>query len=70
MDFSYSPRTVELQQRLQAFIAEHVLPAEPRYFEEIEANTAAGKRQRNARREVQPDQESDVGEAHAEGRAE
>ncbi len=44
MDFSYSPRTVELQQRLQAFMAEHVVPAEPRYFAEIEANTAAGKR--------------------------
>jgi acyl-CoA dehydrogenase len=44
MDFSYSPRTVELQGRLLAFIAEHVLPAEPRYFAEIEANTVAGKR--------------------------
>jgi len=44
MDFAYSPRTLELQGRLQAFIAEHVLPAEPRYFAEIEANTAAGKR--------------------------
>ena len=44
MDFSYSPRTVELQQRLQAFFDEHILPAEPRYFEEIEANTAVGKR--------------------------
>ena len=44
MDFSYSPRTVDLQQRLQAFIAEHVLPAEPRYLAEIEANTAAGRR--------------------------
>jgi len=44
MDFAYSPRTIELQQRLQAFFAEHILPAEPRYFAEIEANTAAGKR--------------------------
>ena len=44
MDFSYSPRTVDLQGRLLAFIAEHVVPAEPRYFAEIEANTAAGKR--------------------------
>jgi len=44
MDFSYSPRTVELQARLQAFMAERVLPAEPRYFAEIEANTAAGRR--------------------------
>jgi acyl-CoA dehydrogenase len=44
MDFSYSPRTVDLQARLQAFIAEHVLPAEPRFHAEIEANTAAGRR--------------------------
>jgi len=44
MDFAYSPRTIELQQRLQAFFAEHILPAEPRYFAQIEANTAAGKR--------------------------
>jgi acyl-CoA dehydrogenase len=44
MDFSYSPRTQELQQRLSAFMAEHVYPAEPRYWQEIEANTAAGRR--------------------------
>jgi len=44
MDFAYSPRTIELQGRLQAFISEHVLPAEPRYHAEIEANTAAGRR--------------------------
>jgi len=44
MDFAYSPRTVELQGRLQAFIAEHILPAEPRFHAEVEANTAAGRR--------------------------
>jgi acyl-CoA dehydrogenase len=44
MDFSYSARTQQLQARLQAFIAEHVTPAEPRYFAEIEANTQAGRR--------------------------
>jgi acyl-CoA dehydrogenase len=44
MDFSYSPRTQELQQRLSAFMAEHVFPAEARYHAEIEANTAAGRR--------------------------
>ena len=44
MDFSYSPRTIDLQARLQGFIAEHVLPAEPRYLAEIEANSAAGRR--------------------------
>ncbi len=44
MDFSYSPRTQDLQARISAFMAEHVYPAEARYFAEIEANTAAGKR--------------------------
>jgi acyl-CoA dehydrogenase len=44
MDFSYSPRTRELQERVSAFMAEHVVPAEARYFEEIEANTKAGRR--------------------------
>ena len=44
MDFSFSPRTQELQQRLGAFMAEHVYPAEQRYWDEIQANTAAGKR--------------------------
>jgi acyl-CoA dehydrogenase len=44
MDFSYSPRTQDLQARLIAFMAEHVYPAEATYFAEIEANTAAGKR--------------------------
>ena len=44
MDFSYSARTQDLQARLQAFMAEHVYPAEARYFAEIEANTQAGKR--------------------------
>jgi acyl-CoA dehydrogenase len=44
MDFSYSPRTQELQARLIAFMDEYVYPAEARYFAEIEANTLAGKR--------------------------
>jgi acyl-CoA dehydrogenase len=44
MDFSFSPRTRELQDRLRAFMAEHVYPAEPRYHADLEANTAAGKR--------------------------
>ena len=44
MDFSYSPRTQDLQARLSAFMAEHVYPAKARYHAEIEANTAAGKR--------------------------
>jgi acyl-CoA dehydrogenase len=44
MDFDYSPRTQQLATRLSAFMAEHVYPAEPAYFEEIEANTRAGRR--------------------------
>jgi acyl-CoA dehydrogenase len=44
MDFSYSPRTQELQARLSAFMAEHVYPVEGEWDAEIEANTRAGKR--------------------------
>ncbi len=44
MDFAYSPRTQELRERVSAFMAEHVYPAEARYIAEIEANTAAGRR--------------------------
>ena len=44
MDFSYSPRTQDLQQRVSHFMAEHVYPNEARYHAELEANTAAGKR--------------------------
>jgi acyl-CoA dehydrogenase len=44
MDFSYSPRTQALQQRLQDFMQAHVYPAEPRFHAELEANTRAGRR--------------------------
>jgi acyl-CoA dehydrogenase len=44
MDFDYSPKTKELQAKLQQFMAEHIYPAEQAYFDEIAANTAAGKR--------------------------
>jgi acyl-CoA dehydrogenase len=44
MDFSYSPRTRELQAQLQRFMDEHIYPTEPAWWAEIEANTAAGKR--------------------------
>ncbi|MCB2008117.1 MAG: acyl-CoA dehydrogenase family protein [Rhodoferax sp.] len=44
MDFDYSPRTKELQVQVQAFMDEHVYPAETAYREELEANTTAGKR--------------------------
>jgi acyl-CoA dehydrogenase len=44
MDFSYSPRTQELQARVARFMDEHVFPAEAAFNAEIEANTRAGKR--------------------------
>ena len=44
MDFAYSERTRALQDRLHAFMVEHVHPAEARYWQELEANTAAGRR--------------------------
>jgi acyl-CoA dehydrogenase len=44
MDFSYSPKVVELQARLNAFFDEHIYPNEHRFHEEVEANTRAGKR--------------------------
>ena len=40
MDFSYSERTAALLARVSAFMAEHVYPAEPAYWTELEANTA------------------------------
>ncbi len=44
MDFSYSPRTRELQAQLTRFMDEHVYPAEAAWWAEIEANTQAGRR--------------------------
>jgi acyl-CoA dehydrogenase len=44
MDFGYSPRTQELRERVDAFMREHVFPAEGRWWAELEANTLAGKR--------------------------
>ncbi|MDE2297067.1 MAG: acyl-CoA dehydrogenase family protein, partial [Burkholderiales bacterium] len=44
MDFSYSPRTIELQTKLLKFMDDHIYPAEAVYEAEIAANTAAGKR--------------------------
>ena len=44
MDFSYSPKTQELQAQLLRFMDEHIYPAEQAYHDEIEANTQAGKR--------------------------
>jgi acyl-CoA dehydrogenase len=44
MDFSYSPRTQELQAKVLRFMDEHIYPNEARYWQEIEENTRAGKR--------------------------
>ncbi len=44
MDFDYSPKTKDLQVRVQRFMDEHVYPAEAHYKAELDANTAAGKR--------------------------
>ncbi|MBL8331993.1 MAG: acyl-CoA dehydrogenase family protein [Rubrivivax sp.] len=44
MDFSFTPRVQELQKRVRDFMDEHVYPAEPAYWAEIQANTAAGRR--------------------------
>ena len=44
MDFDYSPRTKELQARLLRFMDEHIYPNEQAFHEELEANTAAGRR--------------------------
>jgi acyl-CoA dehydrogenase len=44
MDFNYSPRTIELQNRLRAFMDEHIYPAETAVLDELRANAAAGKR--------------------------
>jgi acyl-CoA dehydrogenase len=44
VDFSYSHKTQELQTRVSAFMQEHIYPNEQRFFDEIAANTEAGKR--------------------------
>jgi acyl-CoA dehydrogenase len=42
MDFDYSPKVKELQQRLIAFMDEHVYPNEAIFHAEVEANRARG----------------------------
>ena len=44
MDFDYSPRTKDFQARLLKFMDAYIYPNEHAFHEEIEANTAAGKR--------------------------
>ncbi len=39
MDFAYSPRVLELRERLWDFMNSHVIPAEERYFAEFSAAT-------------------------------
>ncbi len=42
MDFAYSPKVRDLQQRLNAFMDEHVYPNEDVFHDEVEANRARG----------------------------
>jgi acyl-CoA dehydrogenase len=42
MDFDYSPRCCDLQQRLLSFMETSVYPNEYRFHEEVEANRRAG----------------------------
>ncbi|MEO8248615.1 MAG: acyl-CoA dehydrogenase family protein [Burkholderiales bacterium] len=44
MDFEYSPKTQELQAKLQKFMDDHVYPNETTYKDELVENTKAGKR--------------------------
>ena len=44
MDFTYSPKVVDLQQRMHAFFDLHIYPNEHRFAQDVEANTLAGKR--------------------------
>ena len=44
MDFAFNERTRALQARVSTFMDEHVMPAEPRFWQELEANTQAGRR--------------------------
>jgi acyl-CoA dehydrogenase len=44
MDFEYSPKVVELQRRVRAFMDEHVYPNERRFYAEVEENTRQGRR--------------------------
>ena len=42
MDFAYSARTRDLQQKVAAFMEAHVYPAEKPFADEVAANRAAG----------------------------
>ena len=42
MDFQYSPKVIDLQSRLKAFMDEHIYPNEATFYGEIAANRKAG----------------------------
>ena len=44
MDFTHSPKVVELQQRMNAFFDVHIYPNEHRFNEDVAANTKRGQR--------------------------
>ena len=44
MDFDYSPKTKELQAKVQRFMDDYVYPSEAAFRDELEANTRAGNR--------------------------
>jgi acyl-CoA dehydrogenase len=44
MQFEYSPKVAGLQQRVRAFMDEHVYPNEQRFHAEVEENTRQGRR--------------------------
>lgn len=44
MQFEYSPKVLELQRRVRAFMDEHVYPNERRYYAEVEENSRQGRR--------------------------
>ena len=47
MNFTYSEKVIALQHQMEAFFAEHIMPNEKRFQDDIEANTKAGKRWMN-----------------------
>jgi acyl-CoA dehydrogenase len=42
MNFDYSPKVMQMRERLLAFFDEHIYPNELRYLQEVEANRRAG----------------------------
>jgi acyl-CoA dehydrogenase len=44
MDFAYSPKVRDLEARLKAFFSAHIYGNEKRFYDEVEENTAKGRR--------------------------